>query len=44
MPASADSQSNGSFHDRRLTERMADPEFRAKFERATGEINAIDAI
>ncbi len=33
-----------SFHDRGLESRLEDPEFRAEFEKATREINAIDAV
>ena len=33
-----------SFHDRLLADRMKDPDFRAEFERASREIQAIDAI
>lgn len=33
-----------TFHDRRLAERLKDPEFRAEFERQKREIEAIDSI
>jgi DNA-binding XRE family transcriptional regulator len=33
-----------SYHDRRLAGRLQDPEFRAEFEKASREIEAIDAI
>lgn len=33
-----------SFHERRKTKRMRDPEFRAEYERARGEIEQIDAV
>jgi DNA-binding phage protein len=35
---------NVSFHDRHLAAQMKDPAFRAEFERASREIQAIDAI
>ncbi len=44
MAAVANSQHRDKLHDRRLAERMKDPEFRAEFERASCEIKAIDAI
>jgi DNA-binding phage protein len=44
MKAAGNPQANTSFHDRRLAERMEDPEFRAEFERVSREIRAIDAI
>ena len=37
-------QSNTSFHDRRLRERMKDPAFRAEYERSRRRIAQIDAI
>lgn len=33
-----------SYHDRRLAARLKDPEFRAEYERASGEIAQIDAV
>ena len=33
-----------SFHERRKAERMRDPEFRAEYERARGEIEQIDSL
>ncbi|MFZ2051937.1 MAG: helix-turn-helix domain-containing protein [Solirubrobacteraceae bacterium] len=36
--------SDTSFHDRFLTDQLADPEFRAQFERERREIEAIDAL
>ena len=33
-----------SYHDRRLARRLEDPEYRAEFERATREIQVVDAI
>lgn len=33
-----------SYHDRRLADRLRDPEFQAEFEKASREIKAIDAI
>jgi DNA-binding phage protein len=44
MKTAGNPQTNISFHDRRLAERMEDPEFRAEFERTSREITAIDAI
>jgi DNA-binding phage protein len=43
-PMPARPPTTASFHDRLLTDRMKDPEFRAEFERASREIKAIDAI
>jgi DNA-binding phage protein len=36
--------SDTSFHDRFLVDQLADPEFRAQFERERREIEAIDAL
>jgi DNA-binding phage protein len=36
--------SDTSFHDRFLAEQLADPAFRAEFERERREIEAVDAI
>jgi ribosome-binding protein aMBF1 (putative translation factor) len=36
--------SRAGFHERRRTERMRDPEFRAEYERARSEIEQIDAV
>ena len=44
MKTARNPQTTISFHDRRLAERMEDPDFRAEFERASREITAIDAI
>lgn len=44
MTPTVSSQTNTSFHDRRLAERMEAPEFRAEFERASRETKAIDTI
>jgi len=47
MPRKWDGQNSGlnaGYHDRRLARRLADPEFRAEFERQRAEIAAIDAI
>jgi DNA-binding XRE family transcriptional regulator len=39
-----DTSPASSYHDRRLADRLRDPEFRAEFEKASREIKAIDAI
>jgi DNA-binding XRE family transcriptional regulator len=39
-----DTSHASSYHDRRLADRLRDPEFRAEFEKASREIKAIDAI
>ncbi len=44
MKTNGNTQANPNFHDRHLAERMENPEFRAEFERASREIQAIDAI
>ena len=36
--------SQTAFHERRQAERMRDPEFRAEYERARGEIDLIDSV
>ncbi len=36
--------SQASFHERRKAKRMRDPEFRAEYERARGEIHLIDGV
>jgi DNA-binding XRE family transcriptional regulator len=36
--------SRTSFHERRRTERMRDPEFRAEYERTRSEIEQIDSV
>ncbi len=36
--------SRTGFHERRRTERMRDPEFRAEYERARSEIEQIDSV
>jgi DNA-binding phage protein len=44
MPKTKASTTTTSFHDRRLASRLEDPEFRVEFERASRQINAIDAL
>ncbi|SRR6266511_3693671 len=37
-------KSNSSYHDRRVKKRLADPEYRAEYERALRQIRQIDAL
>lgn len=36
--------SRAGFHERRMAERMRDPEFRSEYERARSEIDLIDSV